>query len=321
MLANRVVLRRAMRRILKRAVCAGSAAADKDGSATSSVVAPRVNARRPSSASGEGSRRSSTSRPAADILSHIQGLKDKERQVLNRGVRDQQPTPVAAGTSSITADKGSSQLRSASEALSRQERLAREEKMATQYRDQLQSRLREIHETAIDLGAQKYTMACFERQLFGSSSPKEAELLEIERINGVRSLIGLPPLPAPAAFSAGAGGVRGSLPGTPMYTASSPSNLPSPYPYSQASHQHAHKPSTHYHQNKHRRTTSFGEPSAPGASRLHRLPTAGNTHDAASSYSASRGTRRHQLEEDDMEQDMDLGMEEGELSEEGELAE
>ncbi|KAJ2334759.1 hypothetical protein GGI00_001697 [Coemansia sp. RSA 2681] len=287
------------------AAAAGRRASGASGSISSGVVAHGA-IRRPGSASAAGSRRNSASRPATDILSHIQELKDKERHVLSRGARDSGSVAGVAGPAS--------QPPSAAETLSRQERLAREEKLAAHYREQLRAKLCDIRDTAIDLGAQKATMAHFERQLFGSGSPKEAELLELERINGVRSLLGLPPLPQPAAasLSVGMGGVRGSRPGTPIYAAASPTSIPSPHSYSQHAHQHTHKPGAGF-QSKHYRTSSFGDSSvvAGGA--------AGRSHRNAPT--PSRDARRHQAEEDDVEQDMDLGLEDGELSEEGELAE
>ncbi|KAJ2377267.1 hypothetical protein H4S02_007701 [Coemansia sp. RSA 2611] len=261
------------------------------------------NTRRPCPASTSGSRRNSASRPTADILSHIQELKDQERHVLSRGARDPSSAPGSAATGPGGMTGPPSLPPNVAETLSRQERLAREDKLAAQYREQLRTKLRVIRDTAIDLGAQKATMSHFERQLFGSGSPKEADLLELERVNGVRSLLGLPPLPQPSAasLSAGAGGVRTSRPGTPIYAASSPTNIPSPY---------SHRPGVGA-QAKHCRTSSFGESSlARTVDRQHR-------HTAT----PSRDARRHQAEDDDMEQDMDLGMEDGELSEEGELAE
>ncbi|KAJ2756578.1 hypothetical protein GGI19_000730 [Coemansia pectinata] len=294
------ILRRAMCKILKRATRVDPADSRVLGNSSGDIPG---STRRPSSVSGAGSRRNSTSRPATDILSHIQELKDKERHVLSRGARDLSSAPGPGG---MTGPPGLPP--NVVETLSRQERLAREEKLAAQYREQLKAKLRTIRDTAIDLGAQKATMAHFERQLFGSGSPKEADLLELERINGVRSLLGLPPLsqPSAASLTAGTGGVRASRPGTPIYAASSPTNIPSPYSHPQ----HLHRSSVGI-QSKHCRTSSFGESSlARPTDRHHRhAPT------------PSRDIRRHQAEDDDMEQDMDLGMEDGELSEEGELAE
>ncbi|KAJ2745908.1 hypothetical protein GGI20_001787 [Coemansia sp. BCRC 34301] len=300
-----------MRKIFSQATRVDPAAAGRRasgvGDSISSGVAHSSN-RRPSSVSGAGSRRNSSSCPTTDILSHIQELKDKERQVLSRGARDIPSSTPGSSAGPGGAANSSCQPASAGEALSRHERLIRDEKLAAQYRKQLKAKLRHIRNTAIDLGAQKATMAHFERQLFGSGSPKEADLLELERINGVRSLLGLPPLPQPAAasLSVGSGGVRGSRPGTPIYAASSPANIPSPY-----SHQYTHRSGTGY-RSKHHRAPSFGDSSVAGtASRLHRhAPT------------PSRDTQRRQAEDDnDMEQDMELDLEDGELSEEGELAE
>ncbi|KAJ2099859.1 hypothetical protein IW146_009690, partial [Coemansia sp. RSA 922] len=292
---------RAMCKIIKRATHVDPAGSRALGGSGGDIPS---RTRRPSSVSGAGSRRNSASRPATDILSHIQELKDKERHVLSRGARDLSSAPGVTGPHSLPPN--------AVETLSRQERLAREEKLAAQYREQLKAKLRTIHDTAIDLGAQKATMAQFERQLFGSGSPKEADLLELERINGVRSLLGLPPLPQPSAasLSTGTGGVRASRPGTPNYAASSPTNIPSPYSHPQPTHQYMHKTSVGI-QSKHCRTSSFGESSLvrPADRHQRHAPT------------PSRDIRRHQAEDDDMEQDMDLGMEDGELSEEGELAE
>ncbi|KAI8321284.1 hypothetical protein GQ54DRAFT_262066 [Martensiomyces pterosporus] len=313
-----------MRKMLKQKARTGTSSSNRGAVAGSSGV------RRPGSAVGDSSRRSSTSRPGTDILSHLQELKAKERQVLSRGTRDQQPsTPGATGTSSTAAATGLAQPQlAAEEAKSRQERLARDERQAVLYREQLKTKLQEISETAIDLGAQKIAMAQFERQLLGSSSPKDQEHMELERVNGVRSLIGLPPLAPPPAPPLGSGsGVRHSRPGTPMYAASSPSNLPSPYPYPSSAQLQTHKtgaPMLQPHQ--HRRTASHSEriagPSSAG------LPRAAHSHRgqphsaAASTFAAAGGNENNNNDGDDDEvQDMDLDMEEGELSEDGELAE
>lgn len=241
----------------------------------------------------EGIRRNSLS-TSVDILSHIQELKDKERQVLSRNTHDtlskhQQQQPL-----------------NAQEERSRQERQAREGKLAAQYRDQLKDRLQMINDTAIDLGLQKTKMAKFERMLQGAASARETELLEIDRINGVRSLVGIPPLPPPpvstTVASGSASGMRGSpRPGTPIHAASSPAHIPSPSYSSHASYRHQQQrrpaPPSH-HASRH--TASHPPP-------LPVLSKPGNT------------MRRHQPEDDDEEQDMDL--EEGEISEEGELLE
>ncbi|KAJ1854881.1 hypothetical protein LPJ57_007373 [Coemansia sp. RSA 486] len=332
-----------MRRILRQRT-------DVDTSITSTALASRgqptahTSVRRPDAASGEGSRRSSTSRPTTDILAHFQELKAQERQILNRGARDS----LSASGSIGTGAGASGQALTAEEIRSRQERLAREEKLASQYRDQLKTRLREINETAIDLGAQKTTMAQFERQMLGSSSPKDLEQLELERINGVRSLIGLPALAPPPSLSSSGGGVRQSRPGTPLYVGSSPSNIPSPYPYhhhssAQAGYANKSGPrsyhqTSHHHQH-HQRSSSVGD-HQPGimASNSHlRPPLPGSHQGSVANYTPSRDHGRGYQQQkrptdrstntnpktsvyndgngvdDDEVQDMD--MEEGELAE------
>ncbi|KAJ1644728.1 hypothetical protein LPJ64_003607 [Coemansia asiatica] len=338
-----------MRKILRRRV-------DTDISSTAAALSARgqssiyTGVRRLDAVSGEGSRRSSTSRPTTDILAHFQELKAQERQILNRGSRDS----LSASGSTGTGAGASGQSLTAEEIRSRQERLAREEKLAAQYREQLKTRLREISESAIDLGAQKTTMTQFERQVLGSSSPKDLELLELERINGVRSLIGLPALAPPPSLSSSGGGVRQSRPGTPLYVGSSPSNIPSPYPYHQHSSAqtgHASKSGPrsyhHYsHPQSHQRSSSFGD-HQPGnmASNNHLRPPLpgshqGSTAAAAAAYIPSRDYNRSYSrqrkptdrspdadpksggghndgdgDDDDEVQDMDLDMEEGELVE------
>ncbi|KAJ2376299.1 hypothetical protein IW150_002066 [Coemansia sp. RSA 2607] len=211
------------------------------------------------------SRRGSASRPATDILSHLQALKDQERQVLRRGIRDAAPSATNA---------------SAEEIKSRQERQAREEKLASMYREQLKTRLQEINSTAIDLGQQKATMASFERQMVESVSAMELEQLELERVNGVRALIGLPALARPVALS---GGVRQSRPGTPQYTGSSPSNLPSPHPY------HSHSKTQYSHH--HRRSSSFGDGLAADGGHVRRPVVSGQQKHSA--YTPSRDNPRY----------------------------
>ncbi|KAI9471648.1 hypothetical protein BX667DRAFT_508869 [Coemansia mojavensis] len=159
------------------------------------ALAASAGARRPRTASDEVSRRSNTARPTTDILSHLQELKAKERQVLGRGPRD----TASAGSTNAAGQK---QNLSAEELKSRQERQAHEERMASQYRQQLNARMREINESAIDLSHQKTVMAQLERQLLGSSSPRDLEQLELDRVNGIRSLIGLPALPPLPALGA-----------------------------------------------------------------------------------------------------------------------
>ncbi|KAJ1886464.1 hypothetical protein LPJ66_009617 [Kickxella alabastrina] len=324
-----------MRKILKQNARAGSmVGVGRDASLAQAGV------RRHNSVSREGSRRSSTSRPPTDILAHLQELKAQERQVLSRGTRDSlSATGSSAGANNppLTAE----------EEKSRKERLARDERMALQYREQLKSRLQDINASAIDLGSQKATMARFERQMLGSSSPREMEQLELERINGVRSLIGLPALAPPPTLgnAGGGGGVRQSRPGTPMYVGSSPSNIPSPYHYPSApSHASAGKPSARPHRYQHDRSSSFGEHQGTGAFGGHNSrPQVASSHHGPSAYTPGRDGRANQRQEfasgradssrgmrhmandadedDDEVQDMDLGMEDGELSEEGELAE
>ncbi|PIA13445.1 hypothetical protein COEREDRAFT_83467 [Coemansia reversa NRRL 1564] len=247
-------------------------------------------------APSEASRRSSASRSATDILSHLQELKAKERQVLTRGA----PSTPTSTNNTVTGDNNVDEMRS------KQERIARDERLAIQYREQLQSRLQEINDTAIDMGHQKLTIIQFERQLLGSSSPRELEQLELDRVNGVRSLIGLPTLPPLPPVSSSS--VRHSRPGTPLYAGMSPS---SPLPYSQQP-PHAHKSGTHLHrhnrQHQHQRSDSFGE-----------NPISGPPRYVASHASRSAREGLNGDDDDDEEQDMDI--EEGEISEEGELLE
>ncbi|KAJ1750272.1 hypothetical protein LPJ79_003035 [Coemansia sp. RSA 1821] len=256
------------------------------------ALAASAGARRPRTASDEVSRRSNTARPTTDILSHLQELKAKERQVLGRGPRD----TASAGSTNAAGQK---QNLSAEELKSRQERQAHEERMASQYRQQLNARMREINESAIDLSHQKTVMAQLERQLLGSSSPRDLEQLELDRVNGIRSLIGLPALPPLPAL----GGVRQSRPGTPVYVAS-PYSLPSPS--SSSMHGHSQKHSSY--RRSHQRTISSSTGDIP-------------RHQAAGSVSRQqdRAENHPGVTEDDEEQDMDL--EEGEISEEGEILE
>ncbi|KAJ1855610.1 hypothetical protein GGH12_003413 [Coemansia sp. RSA 1822] len=295
-------------------VAGASGVSAANASTANTVSAALSGVRRPGSTPNESSRRSSTSRPTTDILSHLQELKAQERQVLSRGARDTQPaTPNATGSAS--AGSGSRHVSSAEELRSRQERQAREERLASQYRDQLHIRMQEINDTAIDLGYQKSVMAQFERQMLGSSSPREQEQLELERINGVRALIGLAPLPPLPAL----GSVRQSRPGTPMYAASSPAHIPSPSPYS-SSHPpppppFALKSARGSYLQQHRRTTSFGDNAPDRDAHRHR-----RTDNTASQQRKSHG-RNGSISEDDEEQDMEIDHEEGEISEEGELVE
>ncbi|KAJ2818907.1 hypothetical protein IWW50_005649, partial [Coemansia erecta] len=251
-------------------------------------------------------------------------LKDKERHVLGRGSRDAQPATPAASGSSAGAGQ-SRQAASAEELKSRQERKAREERLASQYRNQLQTRMQVINDTAIDLGYQKAVMTQFERQLLGSSSPRELEQLELERINGVRSLIGLPALPPLPPLGA-SGSVRQSRPGTPMYAASSPAHVPSPAPYPPPPPPppFAQKPVRGSYRQQHRRATSFGDSADRGANRQYRADSTSSRHhhhrtDSTASRQHQSHARASDMVEDDEEQDMDI--EEGEISEEGELPE
>ncbi|KAJ2846669.1 hypothetical protein IWW36_004241 [Coemansia brasiliensis] len=173
--------------------------------------------------------------------------------------------------------------------------------MATQYRQQLNTRMQEISDSAIDLSHQKTIMAQLERQLLGSSSPRDLEQLELDRVNGIRSLIGLPPLPPLPALSTGS--VRQSRPGTPVYIAS-PYSLPSPSSSSMHGYQQKHSS----YRRSHQRTTSNGTGDMP-------------RHQAASNMGQQQARAEHHsgVTEDDEEQDMDL--EEGEVSEEGEILE
>ncbi|KAJ2498500.1 hypothetical protein GGH96_004284 [Coemansia sp. RSA 1972] len=290
--------------------CGVSAA---NASTANNVSAALSGVRRPGFTPNETSRRSSTSRPTTDILSHLQELKAQERQVLSRGARDTQPaTPIATGSAS--AGSGSRHVTSAEELRSRQERQAREERLASQYRDQLHTRMQEINDTAIDLGYQKSVMAQFERQMLGSSSPREQEQLELERVNGVRTLIGLPPLPPLPAL----GSVRQSRPGTPMYAASSPAHIPSPSPYS--SHPpppppFALKSARGSYLQQHQRTASFGDNASDRDVHRHRRT------DSTASQQRRSNARDGGISEDDEEQDMEIDHEDGEISEEGELVE
>ncbi|KAJ2080226.1 hypothetical protein H4R24_003236 [Coemansia sp. RSA 988] len=288
-----MALKRAMRKILRHRDSEGASIGGREATtgAGSAELGPR-SMQRSRVTPSEASRRSSATRPATDILSHLQELKAKERQVLTRGAHS---TPTSTNNTGA-ADSNADEMRS------RQERMARDERLAMQYREQLQSKLQEINDTAIDMGRQKSTMIQFERQLLGSSSPRELEQLELDRVNGVRSLIGLPTLPP--LPSVGSGSVRHSRPGTPLYVGMSPS---SPSPYSQQP-SHTHKPSTHAHRHsdQHQRSDSFGEQS-------NRRPPHHTTG------RAPRGAGESLSGDDDEEQDMDI--EEGEISEEGELLE
>ncbi|KAJ1953965.1 hypothetical protein EC988_002691, partial [Linderina pennispora] len=140
----------------------------------------------------------------------------------------------------------------------------RDSQQASEHRAQVGQMMARVRATAIDLGVQKQTMMAFEQKL-AAGSPREQDMLELERVNGVRALIGLPALPPPPVATHG---VRqaSSRPGTPMY-AGSPVNL-------------------------------------PPAGVHHRRPVASSRADDG---------------DDDEVQDMDL--EDGELSEDGELAE
>ncbi|KAJ2662350.1 hypothetical protein IWW48_001925 [Coemansia sp. RSA 1200] len=312
-------LKRTMMRILKqRVLCGGSSsvtrgAAGNPTAAGSQTVGIRTSSTGQRDDSNSSSRQNSALQPTTDILSHLQELKDMERQVLGRSGRDgqQSATPGASGPASSEEIK------------SRQERLAREKRMANQYREQLKLKLQDIDDSAIDLAAQKATMAHFERQLLGSSSPRELEQLELERVNGIRSLIGLPALPAtPIPYVSGTGSVRPSRPSTPLYFPSSPSHISS-------LHHHSRMPGagpqyrtgTH-----HQRTSSFGDNTRSHSSLANHGfgPTryregaasevALNDHSGAINDNDGDG-------DDDEVRDMDLDLEEGEVSEEGELAE
>ncbi|KAJ2609467.1 hypothetical protein H4S08_004037 [Coemansia sp. RSA 1365] len=281
-----------MRKILRHRESgeASNSGREAAASAGSAQLGPR-SMQRSRATPSEASRRSSASRPTTDILSHLQELKAKERHVLTRGA----PSTPTSTNITVTGDSNADEMRS------KQERMARDERLAIQYREQLQSRLQEINDTAIDMGHQKSTIIQFERQLLGSSSPRELEQLELDRVNGVRSLIGLPTLPPLPSVNSS---VRLSRPGTPLYAGMSPSS-PSPY-----SHQlpQAHKSGTHLHRHSHhhQRSDSFGENPISGPPRY----VAGR---------ASRGAGEGPSGDDDEEQDMDI--EEGEVSEEGELLE
>ncbi|KAJ2187809.1 hypothetical protein GGH19_002001 [Coemansia sp. RSA 1807] len=310
-----------MRKILRQrtheggrgSVAGTSGVSTANASTANNVSAALSGVRRSGSTPNETSRRSSTSRPTTDILSHLQELKAQERQVLSRGARDTQPaTPIATGSASVGS--GSRHVTSAEELRSKQERQAREERLASQYRDQLHTRMQGINDTAIDLGYQKSVMAQFERQMLGSSSPREQEQLELERVNGVRALIGLPPLPPLPAL----GSVRQSRPGTPMYAASSPAHIPSPSPYS--SHPpppppFALKSARGSYLQQHRRTTSFGDNAPDRDAHRHRRT------DSTASQQRKSNARDGGISEDDEEQDMEIDHEDGEISEEGELVE
>ncbi|KAJ2841930.1 hypothetical protein GGI22_007724, partial [Coemansia erecta] len=213
-----------MVRILKkRALGSGSSVAGHGATGKTNVIAAQsAGARHSLSAVRDeaSGRQKNAPQTTTDILSHLQELKDKEKQVLGRTSREAQPpsTPGAGGGSA-----------SVEEVRSRQERLAREERMASQYREQLKVKLQDIKDSSIDLAAQKATMTQFERQLLGSSSPRELEQLELERVNGIRSLIGLPVLPPLSVIpvlGSGSGSVRQSRPGTPLYFSPSPSHVP-----------------------------------------------------------------------------------------------
>ncbi|KAJ2211655.1 hypothetical protein EV179_005327 [Coemansia sp. RSA 487] len=309
-------LKRAMVRILKqRALGAGASAAERGtAGGTTAVAFQSADTRRSLSTLRDesSSRQNSASQSTTDILSHLQDLKDKEKQVLGRANRDaQQPsTPGASGSASTEETK------------SRQERLAREERMANQYREQLKSKLQEIDDSAIDLAAQKATMANFERELLGSSSPRELEQLELERVNGIRSLIGLPALPPlPIGSTSGSGSVRQSRPGTPLYFSASPSHVPSPHNYPNPSLHHSHKPNTgtqYRTSSRHQRASSIGDNARYGSGLAHCRDSAASR---ASRNGHPGGSRNDDDEDDNEVQDMDLDLEEGELAEEGELVE
>ncbi|KAJ2515774.1 hypothetical protein H4217_004978 [Coemansia sp. RSA 1939] len=310
-----------MMRILKqRVLCGGSSnairgAAGNPTAAGSQAVGIRTSSTGQRDDSNSSSRQNSTLQPTTDILSHLQELKDMERQVLGRNGRDaQQPaTPGASGPASSEEIK------------SRQERLAREKRMANQYREQLKLKLQDIDDSAIDLAAQKATMAHFERQLLGSSSPRELEQLELERVNGIRSLIGLPALPVtPIHYVSGTGSVRPSRPSTPLYFPSSPSHISSSH------HHHSRMPGagpqyrtgTH-----HQRTSSFGDNTrshsslANHGSGLTRYREGAASEVAFNDHSGAINDDDGDGGDDDEVRDMDLDLEEGEVSEEGELAE
>ncbi|KAJ2550491.1 hypothetical protein EV175_004044 [Coemansia sp. RSA 1933] len=272
-----------MRILKQRALGSGSSTAGRSTAGGSTAAAVSQN-------SAGCARQNNAPQTTTDILSQLQELKDKEKQVLGRTNREsQQPsTPGASGGST-----------NAEEVKSRQERLAREERMAKQYRDQLKSKLQDIDDSSIDLAAQKATMAHFERQLLGSSSPKELEQLELDRVNGIRSLIGLPALPPPPTVPAsGSGSVRQSRPGTPLYFPSSPSHVLSSHRLSAGMQR---RTNSHHH-----RAPSFGDNPRHHGSGL--LMAARNGHSGA-------------VNVDDEVRDMDLDLEEGELAEEGELLE
>ncbi|KAI9502186.1 hypothetical protein BX070DRAFT_235853 [Coemansia spiralis] len=324
-----IALRRAMQRIIKQRILSGASVigGNEAGGGGGNTAPQGIGARHSGSVRDDGGRRNSAAQPTTDILSHLQELKAKEKHVLGRGSRDTQQQSSSLGPNNAASNAagqspGGNQPTSAEEIKSRQERLAREEKLANIYRDQLTSRMQEIDDNAVDLGAQKAIMTRFERQLLGSSSPRELEQLELERVNGIRSLIGLPALPPPslATGAAGSGSVRQSRPGTPLYMSSSPSHIPP-----------SHHPTRRSGPDPHRRTTSFGEyHSSPGVAhsgnhlRAHNPGMHQSSGLAHNGTTASRAAHRNYANDDgddDEVQDMDLDLEEGELSEEGELAE
>ncbi|KAJ1949189.1 hypothetical protein FBU59_001253 [Linderina macrospora] len=254
-----VALKRAMKQKLQQKA-RGSVA----GVRGSSVAGGGVRRAGGSGGAGDISRRSSTSRGGTDILAHLQELKAKEKQVLGRG----------SGAS-------------AAEEAPRMSK--RDEQQAIEYRAQVNQKMAKVRETAIDLGVQKQCMVAFEQKL-AAGSLREQDALELERVNGVRTLIGLPPLPPPPPPPpTSTHGVRqpSSRPGTPMY-AGSPVNLPSPHP--------------------------TGARSAAGM-RQHRSESRGRAPAPLVTSSSNRADDG----DDDEVQDMDL--EDGELSEDGELAE
>ncbi|KAJ2764335.1 hypothetical protein IWQ56_004527 [Coemansia nantahalensis] len=138
--------------------------------------------------------------------------------------------------------------------------------------------------------------------MLGSSSPRELEQLELERVNGVRALIGLTPLPPPPSFG---GSVRHSRPGTPLYTGSSPSTMPSPAPYPPPS----HRP----HAGSYRQSASSGGQSGAAGYGRHRQQDHRHARDERGWRPADARSRAQHAQSPDIE--------EAEGSEEGELLE